>query len=175
MLEAEITRTRKPFWHPLLISCWVVGSLCPYGKSNKNCQRVDYVLKEKLVFKLLGRRELVSMRKRQEKLLKSRLLFRRKVNFKRVELHNYKGLESEICKIHFKHLSHHFPGIFGFHDCTFNCFFFLKKYRPFSTPDSMLLYQRTLNWQTLESVPVLFIFASRTHPIVNCFKAKHLE
>ena len=54
-----------------------------------------------LVFKLLN------LKKRQQKLLKSRLLFDKIVNFTSKLLQNYKYLDCEIFRILLKHVSDH--------------------------------------------------------------------
>ena len=55
-----------------------------------------------LVCTLLSRKQ-----KRQKKLLKSRLLFKKIANFTGKLLQNYKSLESEIFRILSKHVSEH--------------------------------------------------------------------
>ena len=74
-----------------------------------------------LVFKILSRKVLFINKKRQQKLLKSRLLFKKIANFTGKLLQNYKQLESEIFRILLKHLSDHLPVLFQFTRllCTF--------------------------------------------------------
>ena len=74
-----------------------------------------------LVFKILSRKVLFINKKRQQKLLKSRLLFKKIANFTGKLVKNYKQLESEIFRILLKHLSDHLPVLFQFTRllCTF--------------------------------------------------------
>ena len=73
-----------------------------------------------LVFKLFSRKILFINKKRQKKLLKSRLLFKKIANFTGKLLQNYKQLECEIFRILLKHLSDHVTMFFfNLHDCTF--------------------------------------------------------
>ena len=83
-----------------------------------------------LVFMLVSRKVLF-INKRQQKSLKSRLLFKKIANVRGKLLQNYKELECEICSIVFKHAMDSLSVFFQFvpvHDCKgtmtvpLNCF-----------------------------------------------------
>ena len=67
-----------------------------------------------LVSKLLTHKVLFITRKKQQKLLKSRLVFKKIVNFKGKLLQNYKWLECEIFRILLKHVNDHLSVFFQF-------------------------------------------------------------
>ena len=67
-----------------------------------------------LVFKLLTRKVLFIHRKKQQKLLKSRLLLIKIANFTDTLLQNYKQLECEILRILLKQVSDHLSVLFQF-------------------------------------------------------------
>ena len=66
-----------------------------------------------LVFKLLNRKVLLIKKKRQLKLSKSRLLFKKIAHFTSKLLQNYKYLEWEIFRVHLKHASNHLSVFFS--------------------------------------------------------------
>ena len=80
-----------------------------------------------LVLKLLNRKVLFTNRKRQYKLLKRRLLFKKIANFTGQLLQNYKWLECKIFRILLKQAGDHLSALFQFawlyffnlHDGTF--------------------------------------------------------
>ena len=72
-----------------------------------------------LVFKFLSLQVLFINKKRQEKLLKSRLLFKKTANFTDKLLQNDKQLECEIFRIFLKHIVIIYQCFFNLHDCTF--------------------------------------------------------
>ena len=67
-----------------------------------------------LVFKLLSRKVLCYKQKRQWKLLKSRLLFKKIANFTVKLVQSYKYLECEIFSIILTHVSDHLSVLFRF-------------------------------------------------------------